>query len=56
VLAAPEGTPEANFLGAVRSRACDFFRTVLGPGSDAAHANHLHLDERQRNAGHRLCQ
>jgi hypothetical protein len=56
VLAAPEGTPEATFLGAVRSRACDFFRTVLGPGSDAAHANHLHLDERQRNAGHRLCQ
>ncbi|MGU3362982.1 extensin family protein [Methylobacterium sp. M6A4_1b] len=56
VLAAPEGTPEATFLGAVRGRACDFFRTVLGPGSDAAHANHLHLDERQRNAGHRLCQ
>ncbi|KQP33960.1 extensin [Methylobacterium sp. Leaf104] len=56
VLAAPEGTPEATFLAAVRGRACDFFRTVLGPGSDAAHANHLHLDERQRNAGHRLCQ
>lgn len=56
VLAAPEGTPEANFLAAVRGRACTFFRTVLGPGSDAAHANHLHLDERQRNAGHRLCQ
>ncbi|KQO70891.1 extensin [Methylobacterium sp. Leaf88] len=56
VLAAPEGTPEATFLAAVRGRACAFFRTVLGPGSDAAHANHLHLDERQRNAGHRLCQ
>ena len=56
VLALPEGTPEATFLAAVRGRACGFFRTVLGPGSDAAHANHLHLDERQRNAGHRLCQ
>ncbi len=51
-----EGTPEAAFEAAVRTRACAFFRTVLGPGSDAAHANHLHLDERERNAGHRLCQ
>ncbi|MCJ2034658.1 extensin family protein [Methylobacterium sp. J-068] len=56
VTALPDGTPEATFLGAVRGRACGFFRTVLGPGSDAAHANHLHLDERERNAGHRLCQ
>ncbi len=53
---APEGTPEAKFLARVRGRACDFFRTVLGPGSDAAHATHFHLDERERNAGHRLCQ
>ncbi len=52
----PNGTPEARFLAAVRTRACGFFRTVLGPGSDAAHANHLHLDERERSAGHRLCQ
>ncbi|TGD97602.1 extensin family protein [Methylobacterium nonmethylotrophicum] len=51
-----EGTPEAAFEAAVRARACSFFRTVLGPGSDPAHANHLHLDERERPAGHRLCQ
>lgn len=50
------GTPEATFQAAVRAKACGFFRTVLGPGSDAAHANHLHLDERERTAGHRLCQ
>ncbi len=56
VLPLPEGTPEQTFLSAVRVQACRFFRTVLGPGSDAAHANHLHLDERERNAGHRLCQ
>lgn len=54
--AAREGTPEAAFEAAVRGRACGFFRTVLGPGSDAAHGNHLHLDERERPAGHRLCQ
>lgn len=56
VAPATEGSPEAAFLTAVRTRACDFFRTVLGPGTDPAHANHLHLDERARNAGHRLCQ
>ncbi|MDV2983913.1 UNVERIFIED_CONTAM: extensin family protein [Methylobacteriaceae bacterium AG10] len=56
VTAAPGGTPEAAFLASVRAGACGFFRTVLGPGSDAAHANHLHLDLRERNAGHRLCQ
>lgn len=50
------GTPEASFQAAAQAKACGFFRTVLGPGSDAAHANHLHLDERERNAGHRLCQ
>ena len=50
------GSPEAAFLDRVRASACGFFRTVLGPGSDAAHGNHLHLDLRERNAGHRLCQ
>ncbi|KMO14070.1 extensin [Methylobacterium platani JCM 14648] len=54
--ATKEGTPEAAFAAAVRARACAFFRTVLGPGSDPAHANHLHLDERERQSGHRLCQ
>lgn len=56
VAAMAEGSPEASFLGGVRAKACGFFRTVLGPGSDPAHANHLHLDERERTAGHRLCQ
>lgn len=48
--------PEARFQAAVRARACDYFTTVLGPGSDAAHANHLHLDMRERRAGVRICQ
>ena len=52
----PPGSDEASFLGATRAKACTFFRTVLGPGSNAAHANHFHLDERERNAGHRLCE
>lgn len=56
VKAMPAGSPEADFLGSVRSKACGIFRTVLGPGSDAEHANHFHLDERERTAGHRICQ
>lgn len=56
VKAMPAGSAEAEFLGRVRAKACGFFRTVLGPGSDAEHANHFHLDERERNAGHRICQ
>lgn len=52
----PKDADEASFLKSSRSTACGFFRTVLGPGSNAAHANHLHLDERERSAGHRLCE
>lgn len=52
----PGDGPEASFLKVTRAKACAFFRTVLGPGSNAAHANHFHLDERERNAGHRLCE
>ena len=34
----------AAFLAAVRTTACGYFLTVLGPGSDASHAEHLHVD------------
>lgn len=56
VKAMPDGSDEAQFLDAVRAKACGFFRTVLGPGTNAAHANHFHLDERERTGGHRLCE
>jgi hypothetical protein len=49
-------TPEAMFLGAVRAKACTYFTTVLGPGADAAHTDHLHLDLRERKRGAKLCQ
>ncbi|HEX8665646.1 MAG TPA: extensin family protein [Beijerinckiaceae bacterium] len=49
-------SPEALFQAAVRARACAYFTTVLGPGSDAAHADHLHLDMRERRPGVRICQ
>jgi hypothetical protein len=57
---AVSGTPPdddaARFLQSVRASACRYFTTVLGPGSDPAHAEHLHLDMRQRRNGYRICQ
>lgn len=41
---------EAAFQSAVRAAACGPFTTVLGPGSNAAHATHLHFD-RGRSKG-----
>ena len=37
--------PDQQFLHAIRAQACGLFSTVLGPGSDADHANHFHLDK-----------
>lgn len=51
-------TPTAEFLADIRGAACEHFHTVLGPGSDAAHWNHFHLDlaPRGRNGDSRFCQ
>jgi hypothetical protein len=46
----------AEFQAAIRGGACPYFTTVLGPGSNAAHANHLHLDLIQRKNGYRICE
>lgn len=46
---------QAGFLSAVRGAACGPFKTVLGPGSDADHAFHLHLDLAQRRNGGTYC-
>ncbi|MGR3466234.1 MAG: extensin-like domain-containing protein [Shimia sp.] len=44
------------FQRAVRGGACLYFTTVLGPGTDAAHADHFHFDVKQRRGGYRICQ
>src|SRR5215468_10075047 len=33
-----------NVVDSVRTAACGWFTTVLGPGADAAHTDHLHVD------------
>ena len=40
----------------LRDTACHRFSTVLGPGSDPFHADHIHVDLAERTGGYRLCQ
>jgi hypothetical protein len=40
----------------LRDAACHRFTTVLGPGSDPFHADHIHIDLAERTRGYRLCQ
>lgn len=48
--------PAARFLHAVRYGACDLFATTLSPDYNAAHRDHLHLDQAARGAtGWRAC-
>jgi hypothetical protein len=40
---------ERGLLNNVRSGGCNYFSTVLGPGYNAAHADHFHFDIKDRN-------
>lgn len=42
---------EADFLRRVRDGACEAFGTVLSPDYNAAHRDHLHLDQQARGWG-----
>lgn len=53
---AGDGTLEEAFQRAVSAGACLDFTTVLAPGSDADHADHLHLDVKARKGGFRICE
>jgi len=50
------GTPEEQgFLHDVQLFACDTFNTVLAPGYNAAHYDHIHVDLMRRKSGRRPC-
>jgi len=53
----PTGTSSVA-LSALRTSACGYFTTVLGPGSNAAHKNHLHFDLGQhgKSSKYRICE
>jgi len=46
---------KAAFLREVRDGACNLFATTLSPDYNAAHRDHLHLDQADRSAGWRAC-
>jgi hypothetical protein len=51
------GAPEEQgFLRDVHAGACNHFSTVLAPGSNAFHYDHMHVDLMRRSSGNRLCQ
>lgn len=47
---------EKRFQTRLRKGACEYFSTVLGPGTNAAHATHFHFDLARRKGGYRLCE
>jgi hypothetical protein len=57
----PDASDSATTQGlvrALRTTACGYFTTVLGPGTDAAHAEHLHFDTMVHGgiANYRICE
>jgi hypothetical protein len=48
----------SDLIHALRMTACGYFTTVLGPGADAAHAEHLHFDSGMHGAtpNYRICE
>jgi len=44
------------FRVAMKAAVCNRFTTVLGPGSDGYHEDHIHVDLAERRGGYRLCQ
>lgn len=47
-----------SYIKTLRTAACGWFTTILGPGSDPYHASHLHFDIERHgsNGAYRICQ
>jgi hypothetical protein len=50
--------PKVALLSVLRTASCGWFTTILGPGTDATHADHWHLDIQQHGSSenYRICQ
>ena len=52
-----KGTPEEQgFLHDVQAAACDQFTTVLAPGANVYHYNHIHVDLMRHYNGRHICE
>jgi hypothetical protein len=56
ILASLGVSKDGSFLEAIRKGACAHFTTVLGPGSDPYHGDHIHVDVLRRKGDYRICQ
>jgi hypothetical protein len=47
-----------NLIRTLRTTACGYFTTILGPGSNASHADHLHFDLglHGKTGNYRICE
>jgi hypothetical protein len=50
-----DSTMTGAFQRTATAGACLYFTTVLSPGSDSTHQDHLHLDVMERKGGYRYC-
>lgn len=50
--------PHRSLLAALRTSACGYFTTVLGPGFNAAHESHFHFDlgKHGKSGDYRICE
>lgn len=52
-----KGMPEEQaFLREIQASACQQFNTVLAPGSNVYHYDHIHVDLMRRSSGRAICQ
>jgi hypothetical protein len=53
-----QDSPKVALLATLRAASCGWFTTILGPGTDATHADHWHLDIQQHGSSdnYRICQ
>jgi len=59
ISALPDGpSQQVRMLSALRTSACGYFTTVLGPGANAAHKSHFHFDygKHGRTWNYRICE
>jgi hypothetical protein len=47
---------DKDWRDAMKASACARFSTVLGPGSDGAHEEHIHLDLAERHNNYKVCE
>jgi hypothetical protein len=49
-------TVDKDWREKIRASVCARFSTVLGPGSDGYHEEHIHLDLAERHNGYKICE